>query len=379
MNLSLFQLIDRTKFNNLVETWDMDKGVRSLNTWEMTNALVTSSIMKLGSLREVEGSLKIPKSTLGDALSKRFYGFFQALCNVVILEIREKSRNRKTRRACRDTLAIDSSEIDIHGNLFDLPGWKKKHAKGHKAACKFHAIYNVQGEWIEDFKVTGVRKSDSRVGFQLEILPKKTYVFDRAYCDLIFWLKIIAIGSHFVTRLKMCSKLIALQAKILKKAGKNATGILYDDFYCPSISQYNKHKEVLEVTQIRHIIYRDPTSLKIFHFVTSNLKTPAKNVAATYKQRWNVELLFRWLKGHLDIRYLAIQNSNGVKIQLAIAVLVQLLLQLKKLNIQFKGTVWELLRNIQTSYISKALSSKGFSNGCRWKDPPVKESQFACL
>src|ERR1700694_4016095 len=92
---SVFQLIDRKKFDELVDKHEMDKGVRSLSTWEFTCALISSMTMRLGSFREVEESLGIPRSTFGDALGLRFHGFFQDLCNEVLLQIQARSSGRK--------------------------------------------------------------------------------------------------------------------------------------------------------------------------------------------------------------------------------------------------------------------------------------------
>ena len=374
---SLFQLIDRKIFDQLVLEHDMDKGVKALSTWELTCALTTCMTLRLGSFREVEESLDIPRSTFGDALEARFHGFFRDLCDQILLQIRGRTADRKLRRGIRELLAIDSTECRVHGSLFCLPQWKLKQTQGHEAACKLHAVYHVDGGWIDDFKITGARKHDSPVSLHLRLLPEKTYVFDRAYNDLDFWLKIIAVGSHFVTRLKDCAQLRKLEAEVLGKR-KDAVGVLHDGFYRPSVLQHHRHREALEVTQIRHVIYRDPETKKIFHFVSSDLRCAAATIAAIYKRRWAVELLFRWLKGHLDIRYLAVKNSNAVKIQLAIAVLVQLLLQLKKLVTGFPGTLWQMLRKIRTHAIRQILATSGKADGCRWSPAPSGAAEDLC-
>ena len=201
----LFQLIDRKVFERLVKKWDMDKWVRSFSTKELTCALLNALIMQLGSYREIEESMGIPRSTLGDALEKRYAGFFADLCDEILLVIRAKTRNRKIKQAIREIMAIDSSDISVHGSLFTNPGWKQKKAKGHKAAAKFHCVWSVDGEWIENFSVTGGRTGDSPASFFLSLRPGCTYVFDRAYNDVKFWLKITEAGSHFVTRLKAMS------------------------------------------------------------------------------------------------------------------------------------------------------------------------------
>jgi hypothetical protein len=359
---SLFQLINRKTFDALVTKWEMDKWVQSFSTWEMTQALISCFVLRLNSFREVESSLGIPDSTFGDALQGRSYGFFQELCDLVLLEIRAKTADRKTKKAVRHLLAIDSTEIKVHGSLFDQPGWKQKHCKEeHRAVGKLHVVWNIDGQWIDDFIITPGRRGDSPVSLQLRLIRGQTYVFDRAYNDFSFWEKIVQVGSHFVTRLKDHPRLRMMLMK-MPDSVKEKDGVLYDDKYAPL-----KEKSI----PLRHVIYRDPLTKKIFHFITSNFKVAASTVAAIYKKRWAVELLFRWLKGHLDIRRLPTKTPNSVKTQLAAAVLVQLLLQLKKILDKFSGTLWDLLRTIRTGFAKRILAESDPPDDCRWNPASV--------
>lgn len=126
--------------------------------------------------------------------------------------------------------------------------------------------------------------------------------------------------------------------------------------------------------QFRYIVYRDPDTKKTFYFVTSDFKASAQTIADTYKRRWAVELLFRWLKGHLDIRYLPVKSTNAVNIQLAAAVMLQLLLQLRKIAARYAGTLWELLRHLRSTLIRESLYLNGSPDGCRWRAAPDKQS-----
>jgi putative transposase len=361
---SLYQYIDRLVFDKLVKEWQMDKGVTKFKTWEMTCALIESFISQLGSYRDVHYALSVPRSTLGDALTKRSYGFFQVLCDQILQQIHVETASRKVKKAIREILAIDSTECRVHGSLFSLPGWKQKFCTGHKAAAKLHVVWNVCGEWIEDFIITPVRKNDSPVSLYFRLLPGKMYVFDRAYNDLSFWYQIMINGSDFVTRLKNYprNKMKVIRAKIKKS---NRCRILFDGIYKPT--SFTNHAAVPRDIEFRHIIYRDPETGKIFHFVTSDFETSATTIAEIYRKRWAVELLFKWLKGHLNIRHLAVKSPNAVKVQLAIAVLVQLLLQLKKIKEKFSGTLWELLRLIRTTLVRESLIHSQPPDGCRWK------------
>lgn len=374
----LFQLIDRKTFDSLVDKWEMDKGVRQLYTWEMTCVLLSSMVARLGSYQEIEMSLGVPHSTFGDAMKKRYSGFFTELCDEILRSIQGRVRCRKMKRAIREVLAIDSSDIRVHGSLFSSPGWKQKKAEGHKAAAKIHCVWNVEGDWIEQCIVTGGRLGDSPTSLLLKLRSGCTYVFDRAYNDVNFWLEIMAAGSQFVTRLKSAS--IAKLAEGVAAEKKNHDGVLYDGVYKPCAATLSKFpKEDRDEIEFRYVVYRDPITKKVFYFVTSDRAASAKTIAQVYKKRWAVELLFRWLKGHLNIRYLAPKNKNAIKIQLAVAVLLQLLLQLKKISDRYHGTLWDLLREIRSSLTRKSVANTGPPNGCRWRTAIPDDLHATCI
>lgn len=368
---SLFQLIDRKIFDALVEKWSMDKWVRELKTWEMTCALISCAILRLSTYREASAALGIPRSTLGDAMTARCPGFFEELCGQILLSIRASTKDRKIKRAVREILALDSSEISVHGSLFNNPNWLRmalpKNSNEHEACAKLHVIWNVDGKWVEDYRVTGGRRHDSPISLLFQPQKNKIYVFDRAYCDLTFWMNITKAGSDFVTRLK---EGFVINLEEVKKAVRTKRcGVLHDDIYRPSEPSLRRRKIPLDQradVQYRLIVYRDPVTQKTFYFVTSDFKLSAARVATIYKSRWAVELCFRWFKGHLDIRKLALKTTNSVRIQLAVAILTQLLLQLKKIVSHYSGPISQLLYKIRGYLAFQALSITGAPVGCRW-------------
>jgi hypothetical protein len=362
---SLYQLIDRKKFDRLCAKWGMDKGVRSFSTWEMTQALLSCFVLRLSSYREVEGTLNIPDSTFGDALRDRCSGFFEDLCDQVLFEIKAKTESRKIKKAVRQILAVDSTECRVHGSLFNQPRWQQK-SGGKKAAVKLHVVWNVNAQWIEDFQITGCRKHDLTAAKAFALSDSKIYVFDRAYMDLKFWLDIIESKSHFVTRLKNTPRRAAVHKFALNEDHREKCGVLWEGGWTPSEAACYRQGIKPKQLKLRHIIYRDPLSRRVFDFITSDWIVTAQSIADIYKKRWAVELLFRWLKGHLDIRFLPARTKNAIRTQLAVAVLVQLLLQLKRLNDQFKGTLWDLLRKIRTTSLQKSIMGSGFPDDCRW-------------
>jgi hypothetical protein len=362
---TLLQLIPRKKFDNLVTKWDVDKGTKNFKCFEMTCSLIVSSILGLESYRDIEETIKVPKSTLGDSLSKRPSGFFEELCCEILKAIKAEVSDRKVKKAIREIIALDSSEIVVHGSAFALPGWQQKSVgTQHKASGKIHTVWNINNEWIEDFRITPGRRGDSPVSLEFTILPNKMYVFDRAYNDLGFWHKITEFNSYFVTRLKDSARIKMIELKLgLRRTNKS--GVLYDGVYRPTNGTLIKHKNIPKNIKFRHIIYRDYVTKKLFHFVTSDFQISAKDVAAIYKKRWAVELLFRWMKGHLKIRRLATEKPNAIKIQLAIAVLTLLLLQFQKIINAIPGTLWSFLRHIRSTVSRNGLISQGFQGYLR--------------
>jgi hypothetical protein len=361
----ILQLIPKKTFNDLVKKWNADKGTKNFKSFEMTCIMIVSSILGLGSFRDVEETFAIPKSTFGDALSKRPSGFFQDLTVEILKAMKANIKDKKIKRGLREVLALDSSEILVHGSAYDLNGWKQKQVGDqHKASGKLHTIWNVDKEWIEDFRITPGRKADSPVSLYFKPLPDKMYVFDRAYNDLEFWHKITEHSSHFVTRLKDSARIHMIEIK-LKLKKKILAGVLHDGIYSPTKSALSRHKMIPINIKFRHIIYSDPVTFKIFHFITSDFKIAAIEVAKIYKKRWAVELLFRWMKGHLNIRRLPTKTPNSIKTQLSISVLVLLLIQFYKISKNISGTIWTLLRSIK-AYISRyGLISQGLQGFIR--------------
>lgn len=343
----LLQLIDRKEFHALCKKWEVDRYVRSFPTWKQVQVLVLAYILKIESSREVELTFGVPKSTFCDANQERCAGFFEELCRLVLWKICAAVRGRKIRRAIRNLLAIDSTECAVHGAASKFPFWQAK-SGGAKASVKLHVVWNVDGEWIEDFRITPGRRNDSPVSKQFSIAKGSTYVFDRAYNDLVFWWKIVSCGAHLVSRLKKNSHSRWRHRELLKMSeGKD--GVLWDGKWKPSYPVLRKAPQIPKDFTLRRIVYRDKETKNIFNFITSDFEASAQEIADMYRRRWSVELLFRWLKGHLNIRYFSAKTTNAIRVHVAVAVLVQLLVQLDRLKAKAPGTLWDHLRRIRVA------------------------------
>jgi hypothetical protein len=246
---SLLQLIDRKKFDLLCEKWGVDKGVRSFTSWEMTCAHIMAFILRLKTLREIEEALSIPRSTFSDANATRPSAFFQELCEVVLADVLKSTKSRKIKRALK---AVDSTECNVHGSLSRLPLWREGKKEWKKATAKLHVVWDVDGKWVDDFRITGNATADNIVAKWLEISSGSTYVFDRAYNDIDLWWKIYSSKAHFVTRLKKYPVYESLLKRVLAEK-PDAVGVLWEGDWRPSQSSFSKHPQIPKDLSFRHI------------------------------------------------------------------------------------------------------------------------------
>lgn len=354
----LFQLLPPHALADLVVKWGVDKNVRRFSTSQMIEILIMRSLFHVESLRMVEGIFHVPKSTFADSLKKRSCGFFEDLCALIIRELVALCPSRKDKKALRKLLAVDSTEIRLHGSLLHLPGWRE--GKSHCAAAKIHIVWNVTDEFISDYRLTNAVSADLPVAKKLPLKKHVMYVFDRAYSDLGLWLKVVKKGSHFVTRLKKTPR----HERIVKAAifdQPEANGVLFDGEWTPSQSACERLNIKPKTLKFRQVVFRDCQTKKVLHFITSDKKITAEEVAEIYRRRWAVELLFRWLKGHLaQFRSISVRSPNAVRVYIASALLTQLLLRLKHLLDQSTTTMNEFLRQIRCTILGQILSLRPF-------------------
>lgn len=360
----LFQLLPAVRLKELIAKWDVDKNVRSLSTEKLLRVLLLGNLFQLESFREMEGAFGVPKSTLSDACALRASGFFTDLCDEVWKLIAAHPRNKNTHRL----LAIDSSECRVDGRMLKFKGWRK--GSGQLAAIKFHAVLDVHAEATCDFRVTHVTASDLTTAKLFSLEKGVTYVFDRAYVDLKLWLKITACGSHFVTRLKKFPRQEIMRKHL--RLDPTACGVLHDRSWTPSYTACVRNKIKQKTIKFRHVIYRDGESGKLFEFITSDFESKAEEVAETYRKRWRVELLFRWLKSHLKFRKFSPRSPNGVRVFLAVAVLLHLLICLKRLLDLPNLSLVELFRSLRATAFARAFAPGPSGSTPAPRGPPVE-------
>jgi IS4 transposase len=243
--------------------------------------------------------------------------------------------------------ALDSTTIDLCLSLFDWAPFRST-----KAAVKMHTLLDLRGNIPAFIHISDGKMGDVNV---LDILPIEAgafYVMDRGYLDFARLYKLHQAGAFFVTRAKR-----GMNARRVYSASANKdNGVMCDQtiamngFYIAK--DYPEH--------LRRIRFKDPESGKSLIFLTNNTTLPSLTIAALYKNRWQVELFFKWIKQHLRIKKFLGTSENAVKTQIWCAVSTYVLIAIVKKELQLDASLYTLLQILSVSVFEKTEISRAF-------------------
>jgi hypothetical protein len=309
-----------------VDRHQANKKVRRLTTQNQLLTLVYAQLAGAESLRAVAagleshaaqlyhlGACEVSRSTLADANAKRPCAVFMDL----LAELMGRCE-RSVQRKLADAVYL----IDATG--FRLSSLSADWARFSPGVCgaKLHVVYNPDSARPSFAEVTPANVNDITVAKAMPITPGGTYVFDLAYYDYGWWAKLDVAGCRLVTRLKVNTPL----AVVAENALPPGSPILSDRIGHLPARQARSRKNPFN-DPVREVRVRTETG-KILRIVTNDLDAPADEIAELYKRRWQIELFFRWVKHTLKIRHFFGTSENAVRIQLAVALIVFLILRM---------------------------------------------------
>jgi len=187
---------------------------------------------------------------------------------------------------------------------------------------KLHVVYDPLGDVPTCVEVAPANVNDVEIGRQVPIQTGTTYVFDKGYCRFDWWQKINDSKAFFVTRLKTRIRLRAVKHRTNRKRKGDGFHIIADD----EVELVSKGDSRLPIALRRIKLRREAGG--VITLLTNDLTRTAVEIAALYKSRWQIELLFRWIKQHLDIRKFLGTNDNAVRLQVLAAMIAYLLLRI---------------------------------------------------
>jgi IS4 transposase len=323
---SLTKHIPWNRFERLVDKYDADKLSRTLKSKQHLVALLYGQFSGTASLRETVtgtkthetrlyhvGGAAVRRSTMSEANSKRSCRMFAELFEQMLLQA-----NRGLRRASADAVRlIDSTSVRL-SSLSE--SWAKYSADVFGA--KVHIVYDPKADQPVYFAVTPANVNDITAAKAMPIEAGATYVYDLGYYNYSWWAALDEAGCTFVTRLKKNTPLTVVKSNRVPKD----SNIVSDRIgHLPArLAANRKNRLQVPVREIQVII----DSGKKLRIVTNDLDAPAEQIAELYKQRWQIELFFRWVKQTLRIKRFIGVSENAVRIQIAVALIAFLILRL---------------------------------------------------
>lgn len=323
--------ISRYDFQKAVDFFKGDKHVRTFLTKQMFSTLVFGQLTNGFSIREIKHSLEanrhrlyhnglssIKRSTFADAMEKRDYRIFVRL-HEHLAETAFAFAGRTKRRFENPLRLIDSTMIEVNVNRFPWAAFRQT-----KGGMKLHVSYDPETALIDQLAFTDGKVHDCNRFPSLSHQPGVIYVADRAYCDFKSLYRIEINGGYFVTRAK---KNAGFQTE--EVFSRNEDGPVRRDCRV-SLTGPQTKKDYPK--PLRIVEYYDQAKERVFTFLTNDFTHTAQEIADMYKERWEIELFFKWLKQNLKIKTFWGTSRNAVLTQIWVALIVYLLIWIMKMK-----------------------------------------------
>jgi len=342
----LTDLIHPEQFGRCVRRYHGDYKVKTFSCWNQFLCMAFGQLTFRESLRDVETCLRsrhdqlyhlgirgeVSRSVLADANRERDWRIYHDLAQRLIRRARALYAKDPIEAELNETVyALDSTTIDLCLNLFPWARFRRA-----KAAVKLHTLLDLRGSIPTFISISQGKQADVRVLDELVLEPGAFYVMDRGYVDFQRLYGFVLAAAFFVTRCKTNLQFNRLQSRPVD----SATGVRSDQIIWlrnPSSIQHYPDK-------LRRIHYVDAQTGKSLVFLTNNFALPALTIALLYKNRWQVELFFKWIKQHLRIKHFYGTTDNAVKTQIWISICVYVLVAIVKKQPESERSLYSILQ-----------------------------------
>ena len=324
-------------------------GKGALTVWDQLLVMLYGQFVQAPSLRGALQSFnahkarlaalqthELRRSTLSDG--NRRAGSATVLSQVLQGLIRQLDGCRD-KRVLGATSLIDSTPLTLKGRGFDVwtLGTKTRRTQG----VKVHVQCDAATHAISRCEISAPNVNDVVQARQWEIAPGTTCVFDRAYCDYAWWARMTRQGVKFVTRLKRNAGMVVLEALPVPETARGR--ILDDERIARRWRHPRSGKTWREPLVLRRIRLRTDDA-RLLVLVTNDFERTAIEIGDLYRSRWQIELLFKWIKQHLAIRRTWGTNEHAAHLQIYAAFIAHVLLMLHQQASRSTTDLWVLLQ-----------------------------------
>ena len=348
-----------------IQRYNGNQHIKRFTCQDQYRCMAFAQLTYRESLRDIEACLKaqsnklyhmgirtaVARSTLADANEKRDWRIYADFAQSLIQTARHLYAKEDLGLELDNTVyALDATTIDLCLSVFP---WA--HFRQTKAAIKLHTLLDLRGNIPSFIHISDGKLHDVNV---LDILlpePGAFYVMDRGYLDFNRLYQLDQSSAFFVIRAKSNLQFHRIYSHPVDKS----TGLRCDQtvtltgFYT---TQYYPDK-------LRRIKFYDAKTDKQFVFLTNNFSLPALTITELYRNRWQVELFFKWIKQHLRIKSFFGTSENAVKTQVWIAVSVYVLVAIIKKRLNIKASLYSILQILSLT-LFETISIDQLLTGC---------------
>lgn len=349
----LVKFLPQRVFDRITANYLGNKSVKHFTCWNQLLCMIFGQLSARESLRDLITTIEahqsksyhlgfgksITRSNLSKANEKRNYKIFEEFANHLI-GIAQRKNSNDTFDIKGNIYAFDSSTVDLCLSVFCWAHFRKT-----KAGIKLHTLFDVNTQIPVFIHITKANIHDVNAMDVIDYEPFAYYIFDRAYVDYKRLYRITKAKAYFVVRAKSNIKFKRMYSNTVDKT----TGIKYDQI--GKIEGFYTSKDYPK--KLRKVKFVDKENGKTLVFLTNNFELSANDIALLYKQRWQVELFFKWIKQHLKVKTFWGRTENAVRIQINIAIITYCLISIIAKDLKINRSIYEIIQILSSLLLDK--------------------------
>ena len=356
-------LISHKQFQTIVDRHFGDYRVKDFSCWKQFLCMAFGQLTHRESMSDTILCLKanankmyhlgigevVSLSTITRANENRSYQIYEELAMMLIKEANQLciKDNYLEIEFEGNVFALDATTIDLCLSTFYWASFRK--AKG---GIKLHTQLDLKTSIPQFILFSNASMHDVNLLDTLNFEPNSFYIMDRGYIDYQRLYKINQCNAFFVTRAKDNMSYRRLYSNKKDKS----SGVIFDQII--KLNNYYATKDYPE--KMRMVKYQDSITEKELIFLTNNFDLKANEISKLYKNRWDIELFFKWIKQHLKIKSFWGHSENAVKTQIWIAVSTYVLVVIAKKKFNLENTLYEILQILSISIFEKTQVNQLF-------------------
>lgn len=369
----IMSLIPEREFKTCVDRYNGNYRSRNFSCKDQFLVMSYAQLTNRGSLRDIENCLTalssrlyhcgisyaVPRNTLAKANEKRDWRIYADFAQVLLRKVRPLYAKDDFRLDLDNMVyAFDSSTISL---CLKLCPWAK--FRKHKGGIKMHTLLDLRGNLPVSVYLTEAAVHDVKALDNLYVEPSAIYLMDKGYVDFYRLFHLVhKKKAFFVTRAKDNMLFKVIDSTEVDKS----TGVIADEqILLTGLRTSSWYPE-----EIRMVTYEDYATGNVYRFLTNELEHEALTIAELYRERWNVELFFKWIKQHLHIKSFYGISENAIYLQIWIAVCTYLLLAFAKKKMHIDQSLHTISKNVGLFLTDKSPINELFNKTAHEKETP---------